>query len=277
MLKIVTHLIVLMSTMFLSNGFALADNSPTIDQVYRAAETGRLDEAQRMMGTVIKEHPNSAKAHFVEAQLLAKQGQTAGAEAELRIAENLKPDLSFANQQAVQELKQRIALTHQVGQPSSVNYPSVPGNHIPWGLIFLGLGAIVLITLFMRNKGNPGIAAYTGNYQHGMQNTSAAPMQPYAGGMGPMAAGGGIGSGIMGGLATGAAVGVGMVAGEALVHHFMDGGHNAPNNVPPVADTWGGSSNDLGGTDFGIADNSSWDTDANIADGGSDAGGGDWG
>ena len=79
--------------------------------------------------------------------------------------------------------------------------------------------------------------------------------------------------GIMGGLATGAAVGVGMVAGEALAHHFMDGGHNAANSTPPVADAWGNANNNMGGSDFGIADNSSWDDSSSVADNG----GGDWG
>ena len=100
-------------------------------------------------------------------------------------------------------------------------------------------------------------------------------MQPYGGGMAPM--GGGIGSGIMGGLATGAAVGVGMVAGEELAHHFMDGGHSDVGNAAPVADSWGNSSNGMGGSNFGIADNSSWDDNSNVADVGSDVGGGDWG
>ena len=73
----------------------------------------------------------------------------------------------------------------------------------------------------------------------------------------------------------GAAVGVGVVAGEALAHHFMDGGKTA---AAPVADnSWGNnaSDNNMGGSDFGIADNSSWDDNSNVADSGSDSG--DWG
>jgi hypothetical protein len=278
MLKIGTYLFVLMATIFLPNGFAFAENSPTIDQVYQSAKAGRLDEAQRMMGIVIKEHPNSAKAHFVEAELLAKQGLMARADAELNAAQKLKPDLSFASPQAVQDLISRIALTNQVSQTSSAGYQTSSGSNIPWGMILLGFVAIVLITLFMRNRSISNAATYPGNYPSGMQNTSASPMstQAYAGGTGNMATGGGIGSGIMAGLATGAAVGVGMVAGEALAHHFMDGGHSVANNSQPVADTWGGSSNDMGGADFGIADNAAWDDGSKIADGGSDVGGSDW-
>ena len=67
------------------------------------------------------------------------------------------------------------------------------------------------------------------------------------------------------------------MAGEALAHRFMDGGHSAASSVTPVADSWGSSSNYMGGSDFGIADNSSWDDNSSVADSSSDVGGGDWG
>ena len=71
-----------------------------------------------------------------------------------------------------------------------------------------------------------------------------------------------MGSRIMGGLATGAAVGTGMVAGEALMHHFMDGRVHPLNS--PLGNDLGPSLqdsgfDDMGGTDFGVADSSSWD------------------
>ena len=280
MLKNVTYGFLLFSTMFLANGIVLADNSPTLDQVYQAAHAGRMDEAQRMMDTVLKEHPTSAKAHFVEAELLAKQGRMSSADEELKSAERLKPDLSFAKPQAVQDLKALIYSNHRVSQPPVSSYQTEPSNSFPWGLLLLGIGAIAIIALIMRSIASRNSPTFQGNYQPGMPNNSASPMpmQPYGGGMAPMGSmGGGMGSGIMGGLATGAAVGVGMVAGEALAHHFMDGGRSDPGSVAPVADSWGNSSNNMGGSDFGIADNSSWNDNSFVADNSSDAGGGDWG
>jgi hypothetical protein len=280
MLKMTKYIIVLIAALFFSSGVVFADESPTIDQVYSAAQAGRLDDAQKMMAKVLNDHPNSAKAHFVEAELFAKQGQIGRAESELKIAEQLKPDLSFAKPQAVQELKNRIAASHHVSQSSFSSQRVDSGSSFPWGMLLLGIAAIVVITLIMRKLSAPKPGMYPGNYQPGMQNPAggAMPMQPYGGGMGSM--GGGMGSGIMGGLATGAAVGVGMVAGEALAHHFMDGGNSnvANNNVAPAADNWGNSSNNnMGGSDFGLASNSSWDEGSNVADSGADVGGGDWG
>jgi hypothetical protein len=287
----------------LSYGAAYAENEPTLDQVYKAAQSGQLDEAQKMMGTVLSAHPNSAKAHFIEAELLVKQGQLSRAESELATAERLKPGLPFANAQSVQDLKSRISSSHRISQPSAGNYQTQPENSFPWGMLLLGIAACTVIFLIMRAKTARNQPVYQGNYPQ-----TAGAMGPYGGGMGPAGGGmgqsgmgqggmgqggmgqggmapggfapmgggmggGGMASGIMGGLATGAAVGVGVVAGEALAHQFMGGGHNAApqteslnsNNLSP---------NNMGGNDFGIADTGSWDDSSNIAS--SNDGGSDW-
>ena len=254
-------------SLFLLSGLARAEDVPTLDQVYKAAESGRLDDAQRMMDTVLKEHPNSAKAHFVEAELLAKQGKMDMAEAELGNAERLKPGLSFANPRAVQDLKARIQAGHHAVQPQA----EASGGTFPWGMLMIGIGAVAVLFFVMRafasrqqvqNGYQPagGVPVQGGSYGQPVYNQPYG-AQPY----GAAPASGGMGSGIMGGLATGAAVGVGMVAGEALAHHFMDGGHAAP-----IADAWGAAPDNLaqdnmGGTDFGITDTASWDDGANIA------------
>jgi hypothetical protein len=104
--------------------------------------------------------------------------------------------------------------------------------------------------------------------------SAAGTVQPYGTGaappMGPTS--GGIGSGIMGGLATGVAVGAGVVAGEALAHRLTDGHRSEANVAPPVKDEPNSSRDDMGGNDFGIADNSGWDDNS----GGGGGGGDDW-
>ncbi|OIQ92578.1 hypothetical protein GALL_254870 [mine drainage metagenome] len=254
-----TFLVLLASAGFASIAAAAAD--PTMHQVYEAAQAGRMTEAQSMMDQVLRDHPNSAKAHFVEAELLAKQGRMGGAATELASAERLAPGLPFAKPQAVQNLRARIAGSPR---PAGVR-PAATGT--PWGLMLIGLGLIAAILFFVRSMGRRNAAyipAANAAYPGG-------PMQAYgpggvAGPVGP--AGGGIGSGIMGGLATGAALGAGMVAGEALMHHFTDG--NRPGAAPQVADSWDATPNDMGGADFGVADSGSWD------DSSGGGGGDDW-
>lgn len=251
---------------------AFSADEPTMHEVYLAAESGRFIEAQSMLDKVLKEHPNSAKAHFVQAEVLAKQGLRSGAQAELRTAERLAPGLPFVKPQALQGLRAAIA-TPTAATPSVARAVPVqqtaPDSGMPWGLLLGGAGVIALAIWAFRAMARRNAMAVPANAYPAY--AGGAGMQPMgaAGGMpvGPTA-GGGMGSGIMGGLATGAALGAGMVAGQALMHHFTDGNRTTPDHVPPAADNFAPAPNDMGGQDFGVNDASSWD------DGG--AGGGDW-
>lgn len=268
---------------------------PTLHEVYQAAQQGRMGEAQSMMDQVLKAHPDSAKAHYVEAELLARQGLADRAANELQRAEVLAPGLAFAKPEAVGKLRAAIAAPHASGSTSNgfsgsqqapsggLNRASSSGG-MSSGLLIGGLALVAFIvfaTRFMRRRTMVPAPGYVGNgYGSGYAAAQGMPgTQPYAGGpaMGPMGGvgAGGIGSGIMGGLATGAALGAGMVAGQALMHHFTDGDRSSAAGALPAGNNWGpeATPNDMGGTDFGVADNSSWDDGGGMADlGGSD----DW-
>jgi hypothetical protein len=244
-----------------SPAFAAAD--PTVDQIYAAAQSGHLDQAQQMISQVLADHPDSGRAHYVQAELYAKEGKTSLARAELGTAEQLKPGLPFASARSVQELKAQLGL--KVASPT-VFRPAPAAGGFPWGTVLI-LAAVVGILLMVFRRRNtyaqypvagPGMGGAPGTYGPGGY------------GPGPMG-GGGIGSGIAGGLASGLAVGAGVVAGEELAHHFLDGGHGGGGIIPPAEAGESGSSNsDMGGSDFGMSDpGSGWD------DGGG-SGGGDW-
>lgn len=257
---------------------------PSIDQVYQAAQSGHLGQAQTMMAQVLKDHPNSGKAHFVEAELLAKQGRLDTARTELATAQRLAPGLPFAKPAAVTELDNLLAPHTSAPRVAAPMMAAAPAQHsgMPMGLIFLAIGglAILAFIMFQRSRTTviqqvpmggsygpqPG-ATYGGGY-----GPTGGPM-PYGGmgGGGVMGGGGGIGSGIVGGLATGAAVGVGVVAGEALMHRVLDGGSHETvvNNVVDPSGGWTDNSvqnYDMGGNDFGVNDTSSWDDGSSSVD-----------
>jgi hypothetical protein len=261
------------STLFLAtflSATALAADLPTLHQVYQAAESGNYTQAQAMMKQVLQAHPNSAKAHFVEAELLAKQGQYAQAKSELDTAERLQPGLPFAKPQAVADLTARIAGTAAHPIPFGNVYAARPPS-FPWGMLALGIGAVVLIVLFVRTLSARRPTGPTNYAPMGMPQASPVGLGPA-----PMQSGGGIGSTLATGLATGVAVGAGMVAGEALANHFLNGNSSGAGVAGPVSDTWNPPANDnMGGNDFGIADGSSWDDNSALGDGMSDIGGGD--
>ena len=285
--SLIQSMLLTLAILFSASAFAAEDAS--MHQIYEAAEAGRMDEAQSMIQKVLQDHPKSAKAHFVEAELFSKQGRFASAQAELATANQLAPGLPFAKPAAVENLRNRIthvapqsAVVRQSTQAYPAQAPASSGISGSFLLVVLALVAFIVFAVkFMGRRTAP---VYT---QNGIPGFGAgAPVQSYGSGMpvpsygpgagGPMMGGqaaGGMGSGILGGLATGAAMGAGLVAGEALMHHFTDGERGSRSNeqfsnrddyIPAPA-----VPNDMGGTDFGIVDNSSWD------DGGG-SGGGDW-
>jgi hypothetical protein len=243
-----------------------ADNDPTMHQVYEAAESGHLDRAQHMMDQVLVDHPKSGTAHYVQAQLYAKEGNPSAARSELEIAETLDPGLPHVAPQSVQALKSELGLGPRLSGPVALRAAAAT-RPFPWGTALVLLGVIALLWMALRRRSR--YAQYAG-----------AP----AGGAGPLGGpgvyggpgavpGGGVGSGIVGGLASGLAVGAGVVAGEELAHHFLDGNRHGGSVLPPAGDEPSQFGNpDMGGSDFGVDDPGSWDGGS----GGDGGGGGDW-
>jgi uncharacterized protein len=289
-------------------GFAYAQTEPTLSQINTAAQAGQLDQAQVMIQQVLIAHPNSGKAHFVQAELFAKQGKANRAAEALATAEKLTPGLAFAKPEAVQSLRAQIAAAPRpmAASPS----PSRAVEHAApvapaassWVLpLVLTAGVMAFGFFFFRKKAAqtfdapaPGASAYgnpaqTGNGLSGPQGFGAnpAPGQPGQPAYGQPAYGQpgqpmygqpaapGMGSRIMGGVATGLAVGAGVMAAQAIAKSFTgdhDNAHkstdSAGNNLQPVADNY-----DMGGQNMGLNDTSSWDDGGSVADSG---GGGDW-
>ena len=244
-----------------------ADSDPTVDQIYAAANSGRLDQAQQMITQVLADHPGSARAHYVQAELYAREGKTSLARAALATAEQLKPGLPFANPRSVQELKAQLGLSGGALRPAAIG--SVPAEpRFPWGPVLVLVAAVGILWMVFRRR-RPA-AQYPATA--GMGGAPGA----YGPGVGPAPmGGGGLGSGIVGGLASGLAVGAGVVAGEELAHHFLDGGRGGGVIPPAEAGESGFSNSDMGGSDFGVNDpGSGWDDGGGL--GGGDSGGGDW-
>jgi hypothetical protein len=256
----------------------LADAAdPTVHQIYEAAEAGHLDQAQQMMDQVLRDHPKSAKAHYVQAELYAKEGKTALARSELTKAEELEPGLPNENPRSVQALKGELGMGVRSQSSHMTSYGAAPApSHFPWGtalIVVLIVGG--LWAIFRRRPTYAQYPAAGGSVMGGGPGTYNGPTG-YGGpgyGAAPMG-GGGIGSGIVGGLASGLAVGAGVVAGEEIAHHFLDGGSREGNVVPQAENSdWQQPSNsDMGGNDFGVNDPGSWDDSG----GGGGGGGDDW-
>jgi hypothetical protein len=251
-------------------GPALADTDLSLSQVYEAARAGHLDRAQQMMSEVLRDHPKSAKAHYVRAELYAEQRNSAMGRRELAIAQELDPSLSFATPESVSALKGKLSRAQSMqARPVDVQ----PRSTFPWGLLVIGaVGAGVLLWVFLRGRREPSnvysqVSEPSNNSQvPAAAPVAGAPMAPGRAGVAPPVAAGSSG-GVVGGLASGFAAGAGIVAGEELAHHFLDSGRRE--DVTPVASNSAiiSHDDDLGGQDFGVSDGNSWDNDTQAPDG----------
>jgi tetratricopeptide repeat protein len=293
----------LIASVALASLSALAWALPTLQQVETEVGQGHYAQAESMMREVVAAKPDSARAHYVYAEILAHDGKLAIATDEARKARDIDPDVKFTDPEKFRAfeaslLRAQAPAARSRLTPSQGAAPIAPARVAPaaatglpswvWlvGLLAIGL---VLWRMFSRSRaaGSGAIAAPGSGV--GM------PMQPGANvpGYGPGAVGSPYGPGyapqrpgMMGvGLAAAGGVAAGMLADELL--HRRQGGTvdngGVGNTGGGFFDAPGGSAaNDLENRpiDFGTGGND-WDAGSSDgggfdagSDGGSDTGGG---
>jgi hypothetical protein len=215
-----------------------------------------------MMKGVLENHPNSAKAHYIVAELRLKEGRLDEGRAELARAEALAPGLPFAQADAVQKLRTQLGKSSGLGSGSS-SASSIFSSPIFWLLMVVLVGGLIYFMKLRKREQANAVALGKGPQSGSAPNPTGGPPNGPGGPGSPNGPAGAPntgfgGSGLMGSLATGAALGAGMVAGQALASHLMGGEHgnrDASGNIQPPQT---GREN----TDFGVRDVSTWDDSA---------------
>lgn len=281
----------LMSALWMGSAQAL----PTVDEVQAATQRGDYPNAEKMMREVIASRPDSARAHYVLAEILAHQRKFDPAAEEAHRARALDPAVKFADPakfSAFEQLLQReqtaaaksIAPAAAIGTaPPARAAPAErsSGGGIPIWVLIVGAGIFIWLAVsWMRRRtaaqSQPAMAG--GGY--GMSNGGYAPQ-----GYGPQGYGPGVppasgGSGLMGvGLAAAGGVAAGMLA-EKLLHGDHDPQRSAPRDqdagssgsglIPGSFDSGGGNAaaDELTRRDVDFGNGDGW--------GGGDAGGSDF-
>jgi uncharacterized protein len=284
-------------------GMVAAQSEPTIKQIYETAQSGQLDKARQMTQEVLRNHPKSAKAHFVMAELDAAKGNASQARDELAQAESLAPGLPFASAEAVQALRSRLSSAPAVRSPGVARAPAAAPREapsappFPWGLVILAAGVVAVIATVLRSRAaarEREAMSYGGN-AYGSATPSAAwgrqPGYEPQPGYGTPPAQPGMGSHVMGGLATGLAVGAGALAAQEIGRRMLgEHGEHSQQGLgsgvaaQPQSDSQLARDAGLGAVDgtsaspglpadFGIADGGSWDDGGSVDMGGIDDGG----
>lgn len=280
----------LLSALWMGAAHAL----PNVDEVQAAAKRGDYPAAETMMREVVAAKPDSPRAHYVLAEILAHQRQFNEAAEHVRRARALDPAIKFADSAkftAFEQLLQREqagAAKSSVTSPAVVNAPppmrAAPversgGGGVPVWLLVIGVVIFIWIAVswMRRRTAVQSQPAMAGGYGMG-------------GGYGPQGYGPGVppasgGPGLMGvGLAAAGGVAAGMLA-EKMLH-----GHDDQRSIPRDNDAGGlipgsfgsndynSAADELSGRDVDFGSGDGWDAGGGGGDFGGGGGGGsdDW-
>lgn len=289
----------LLSALWLGAAQAL----PNVDEVQAATQRGDYAGAEKMMREVLAAKPDSARAHYVLAEILAHERKFGEAREHASRARTLDPAVKFADPATFSAFEQLLQRQHAAATsavvPGNTGQAAPPPRAAPversessggvpvWLLIG---GVVVFIALamrWMRNRAAPvAQPAYAGGaagagYGTGPGGYGYGPGVPPAPGSG--------GPGLMGvGLAAAGGVAAGMLA-ERMLHGDRDerslprdGGGSAGGGglLPGSFDSDAGSAADelsRRSIDFGSGDG--WDSGGSGGgdfSGGGGGGGDDW-
>lgn len=223
---------------------APAPKEPGIQQIYEAAKNGKMADANAMIAKVLKNHPNSAKAHYVHAELLAMQDKLDDARDALSRAREISPGLAFAKAESVAKLERKLEKPVEIKPeplpvPSPVAAPAPaaspapvdsfpPTGSIPWGPIGIVALIVAAYVYFQRRSRAvsfpvPAAAPEAPRFSRPTSDSSMGYAAGSSDGGFPPSPPPSQGPNIGGALAAGAAAGVGaVVAGELLRHLLND-------------------------------------------------------
>ena len=289
---------------------AMAFALPTPKDIEQAVQNGNYQQAETLVREVLREKPESAKAHYELGEILARQARLPEAHKELVRAQEIDPALKFTNKpEKFRDLFERTGapgagvtvssglhsapIANPSAGQSSNNVQQRPaavegiGSSIPMSYVWIGLiGVGILAFLLVRNARNSSQAQPTAAYGNALA-TAGVPQRGFGGqpgGFGGQPGYGGYGPGAPNsgpGAMTGAVVGglAGVAAGYAL-SKALEGDHHDTSQHSlqnPASDQFqplsSGPSQDFGAFDSGSGDG--WDSGGDSSGGDSSGGGGD--
>jgi hypothetical protein len=274
---------------------ALAWALPSLQDVEAQVSQGHYAQAESMMKEVVAAKPNSARAHYVYAEILAHDGNLARAADEARLARQIDPDIGFTSPEKFRSFEASLTRAQnpasRLSATPSAATPTAPAAAAPAAAAglpsWVWLAGLAAVAFFLWRGFSRSAAGAAGGAAAGPGATfgGTTAVAPNAMAPGAMPYGAGYpaqrpSSGLMGvGLGVAGGVAAGMLADE-LLHRNRDGNavdHGGSNVQPGFFDSpsSGSAASDLADRpiDFGTGGND-WDSGSVDVGGGSDSGGG---
>lgn len=273
-----------------------AQAEPTVKDVQAATQRGDYAEAEKLVREVITAKPDSARAQYVLAEILAHERKFNEAAEHVQRARSLDPAIKFADPAKFSAFEQLLQREQATAAKSTTPVPAVvsaappqraapversSGGGVPVWLLIVGAGIFIWLAMrWMRSRTAAQTQpAMAGGYSPGGYGPGGygVPQQPMSGG----------GPGLMGvGLGVAGGVAAGMLA-EKLLHEGHDdrsiprdrdvGGNGL---VPGSFDNGANSAADeLSRRDVDFGSGDGWTGGGDAGGGGGDFGGGgsdDW-
>ncbi|MCY0388039.1 tetratricopeptide repeat protein [Robbsia sp. Bb-Pol-6] len=115
-----------MLTASLSPSAFAASPAPSVQDVEQAINRGDLQGAQSMLDQVVAAHPGSARAHYLDAQVLERNHRYGDALTQLDAARRIDPALGFTDRAKFETVQRRISAEAQAGTRPATSIQSFP-------------------------------------------------------------------------------------------------------------------------------------------------------
>jgi hypothetical protein len=107
---------------------ALAFALPSTDEVQAAVRAGNYAQADTMMREVVEAKPQSAKAHYIYAEILAREGKFGDAATQARAAREIDPAIGFTDPAKFRSFEQELQRAN--GQVIDQTGGAAPSSHV---------------------------------------------------------------------------------------------------------------------------------------------------
>jgi hypothetical protein len=160
---------------------------PGVEQVQAEVQQGRYEKAQEMMEEVLEAHPDSARAHYVYAEILAHRGSFTRAAGEARRAELLDPAIGFTEPEKFRSFEKLLDREQGRAHPSRTSASLIQGGDPAIGSAehsggiphWVWLAALPVVGLLFWRALARGQSA-SSPLPAAVPPSSAAPANPYA-------------------------------------------------------------------------------------------------